>query len=181
MSNSRSVRSIHQRKHYFYAFVIAVASIGSLLPVGSARSAEAAASTEKFGDMQQAIAELRQEAGQDRRAIVKANMLLTNSEATLFWPLYDEYRGEREKIGDRKVKVITDYLAKRDSMTQDEATELTKEYLSVQKDTVDLKEDFYKKMSKTLSPRTVSRFFQIDQKLDAATDLVLASKIPLIH
>jgi hypothetical protein len=43
---------------------------------------------EKFSDFAPAIAELRQEAGQDRRNIVKANMLLTETESARFWPLY---------------------------------------------------------------------------------------------
>jgi len=36
-------------------------------------------------------------------------------------------------------------------------------------------------MSKELSARTVARFFQIDQKLDAAVDVALAANIPLMH
>jgi hypothetical protein len=36
-------------------------------------------------------------------------------------------------------------------------------------------------MTKVLSERTVARFFQIDQKLDAASDIALAANIPLVH
>ena len=36
-------------------------------------------------------------------------------------------------------------------------------------------------MSKVLSSRTVARFFQIDQKLDAIVDAGLAANIPLMH
>jgi hypothetical protein len=60
---------------------------------------------EKFSDFAPAIAELRQEAGLDRRDIVRANMLLTETEGARFWPLYDEYRAERHKIGDRTLTV----------------------------------------------------------------------------
>jgi hypothetical protein len=66
---------------------------------------------EKFSDFAPAIAELRQEAGQDRRNIVRANMLLTETESARFWPLYDQYRAERQKIGDRRVRLIPDFLA----------------------------------------------------------------------
>ena len=136
---------------------------------------------EKFSDFAPAIAELRQEAGQDRRIIVRANMLLTETESAKFWPLYDEYRAERKKIGDRKVRLITDFLAQQNSMSEDEARVLANEDFAIEKDISELKTKWYKKMTKELSERTVARFFHIDEKLDAAADLALAANIPLIH
>jgi hypothetical protein len=136
---------------------------------------------EKFSDFAPVIAELRQEAGQDRRNIVRANMLLTETESARFWPLYDEYRAERRKIGDRKVRLITDFLAQKNSMSEDEARALANEDFAIEKDTGELKTKWYKKMTKELSERTVARFFHIDEKLDAAADIALAADIPLIH
>ena len=136
---------------------------------------------EKFSDFAPAIAELRQEAGQDRRNIVRANMLLTETESARFWPLYDEYRTERQKIGDRRVRLITDFLAQQNSMSEDEARALANEDFAIEKDISELKAKWYKKMTKELSERTIARFFHIDEKLDAAADLALAANIPLIH
>jgi hypothetical protein len=136
---------------------------------------------EKFSDFAPAIAELRQEAGQDRRNIVKANMLLTETESARFWPLYDEYRAERKKIGDRRVRLITDFLAQKNSMSEDQARDLANEDFAILKDTSELKTKWYKKMTKELSERTIARFFHIDEKLDAAADIALAANIPLIH
>jgi hypothetical protein len=137
---------------------------------------------EKFADLEPAIQMLRQDVGRDRREIVKANMLLTNSEAARFWPLYDEYRSEIHKVGDRRLKVITDYAANRDSMSEDEANKLAREWLDAEKERVNVKEDYLKKFQKEgLSARTTARFFQIDQKLDAAVDAALAAHIPLIY
>jgi hypothetical protein len=136
---------------------------------------------EKFSDFAPAIAELRQEAGQDRRNIVRANMLLTETESARFWPLYDEYRAERQKIGDRRVRLITDFLAEKNAMSEDQARVLANEDFAIEKDTSELKAKWYKKMTKELSERTVARFFHIDEKLDAAADIALAANIPLIH
>ena len=136
---------------------------------------------EQFSDFTPAIADLRLEAGQFRRDIVKANMLLTESESAQFWPLYDQYRAERQKIGDRKVRLVTDFLAERNSMSEDQARALAKENFAIDKDKIALKDKWYGKMTKVLSERTVARFFQIDQKLDAAADIALAANIPLVH
>ena len=154
----------------------------ALLTPGFALAADKPVVNEKFADLEPAIQMLRQDVGKDRRAIVKANMLLTNSEAARFWPLYDQYREEIHKVGDRRLKVITDYAANRDSMSEDEANRLAREWLDAEKERVNVKEDYQKKFQKEgLSARTTARFFQIDQKLDSAVDAALAARIPLIY
>jgi len=162
--------------------MVGIASASVLLPASSALADPVRPIVnEKFSDFAPAIAELRQEAGQDRRDIVRANMLLTETESARFWPLYDEYRAERQKIGDRRVRLITDFLAQKNSMTEDAARTLANEDFAILKDTAELKTKWYKKMTKELSERTVARFFHIDEKLDAAADIALAANIPLIH
>jgi len=153
----------------------------ALLTPALALAADKPVVNEKFSDLEPAIQMLRQEVGKDRREIVKANMLLTNSEAARFWPLYDEYRGEMNKIGDKRVKLITDFAANRDSMSEDEGLRLLKERLDIEKEKNDVRGDYVKKFNKELSARTTARFFQIDQKLDAAVEAALAARIPLIY
>ena len=180
LSFFRRVSSWQSR--FFSTAMMGIASASVLLPA-SPTLAEPARPivNEKFSDFAPAIAELRQEAGQDRRNIVRVNMLLTETESARFWPLYDEYRAERQKIGDRRVRLITDFLAEQNSMSEDKARALANEDFAIQKDTGELRAKWYAKMSKVLSERTVARFFQIDEKLDAATDIALAANIPLIH
>src|SRR5258707_15092754 len=180
LSCFRQVSSWQSR--FLSTAIVGIVSASVLLPA-SAALADAAQPivNEKFSDFAPVIAELRQEAGQDRRNIVRANMLLTETESARFWPLYDEYRAERRKIGDRRVRLITDFLAQEHSMTEDAARTLANEDFAILKDTSELKAKWYKKMTKELSERTIARFFHIDEKLDAAADLALAVNIPLIH
>jgi hypothetical protein len=165
--------SIHQ---YFRS-----GALCALLLPALAFTADKPIVNEKFTDLEPAIQMLRDEVGKDRREIVKANMLLTNSEAARFWPIYDEYVAERNKVGDRRVKLITDYAANRNSMSEDEAMRLLKESLDIDKQRVEVKESFTKKFNKELSARTTARFFHIESKLDATVDAVRAAKIPLIY
>jgi len=153
----------------------------ALLTPALALAADKPVVNEKFSDLEPAIQMLRQEVGKDRRDLVKANMLLTHSEAARFWPIYDEYRAEMNKIGDKRVKLITDFAANRNSMSEDEGMRLLKERIDIEKEKNDLRGDYVKKFNKELSARTTARFFQIDQKLDAAVEAALAAKIPLIY
>src|ERR1700722_14054583 len=82
---------------------------------------------EKFTNLAPAIKMLRSEIGQDRRDIVAAAMLLTPSEGKTFWPLYDQYRAEMHTLGDRRGRVITDFIAHRDTMSEEQAAKLTGE------------------------------------------------------
>jgi Spy/CpxP family protein refolding chaperone len=163
------------------AALLAAAALSATLCATAALAADSPMVNEKFADMEPAIQMLRQEVGQDRREIVKSAMLLTQSEAATFWPLYDGYRTDMHKLGDRRVKLITDFAANRNAMSEDQAEHLTHEALSIEEDTVSTKRDWVGKMSKVLSARTVARFFQIDSKLDAVVNAELASRIPLIH
>jgi Spy/CpxP family protein refolding chaperone len=170
------------QSRFFSAAMLGIVSASALLAAGPTLGDPAQPIVnEKFSDFAPAIAELRHEAGQDRRDIIKANMLLTETESAQFWPLYDEYRAERRKIGDRRVRLITDFLAERNSMTEDEARALANEDFAIEKDTGELKAKWFEKMTKVLSDRTVARFFHIDEKLDAAANIALAANIPLIH
>ena len=170
------------RNRFLSTAIMDIASAGVLLPASPTLADPARPIVnEKFSDFAPVIAELRQEAGQDRRNIVRADMLLTETESARFWPLYDEYRAERRKIGDRRVRLITDFLAAENAMTEDQARTLANEDFAIGKDTSELKAKWYKKMTKVLSERTVARFFHIDEKLDAAADIALAANIPLIH
>jgi hypothetical protein len=162
--------------------VLSLAGASALVAAGTAwGDAARPIVNEQFSDFAPAIAELRQEAGQFRRDIVKANMLLTESESAQFWPLYEQYRAERQQIGDRRVRLITDYLAQRNSMSEDQARALAREDFAIEKDKIALKDKWYGKMTKVLSERTVARFFQIDQNLDTAADMALAANMPLLH
>jgi hypothetical protein len=136
---------------------------------------------EKFTNLAPAIKMLRAEVGQDRRDIVAAAMLLTPSEGKTFWPLYDQYRAEMHTLGDRRVRLITDFIAHRDTMSEEQAEKLTEEALAIEKARIGVKEDYLPKMSKVLSARTVARFFQIDNKLDVVVEAELAARIPLIQ
>jgi hypothetical protein len=161
--------------------LIGAAVLGLLLGPTVSLADDAAIVNEKFADLAPGIRMLRAEVGQNRRDVVAASMLLTKPEGDIFWPLYDQYRAEQHELGDRRVRLITDFIANRDTMSEEQAASLTKDALAIEQKKISIKEDYVSKMSKVLSPRTVARFFQIDNKLDAVVDVQLAARIPLIH
>ena len=62
----------------------------------------------------------------EKKSIVSQFMQLTNDEAAKFWPIYEKYEAERVTIGDRRVKLITDYVNERQKSGVQNADEMIK-------------------------------------------------------
>jgi hypothetical protein len=114
-----------------------------------------------------------------RQAIVSAVMDLTPKEAETFWPLYREYRLEMGKVADRVSTLLVQYVEHYDTLTDDQASNIMNEYLSVEKAKTNVKSKYVSRFQKILPARKVMRFFQADHKLDAVISAQLASIVPL--
>src|SRR5207249_11704318 len=72
----------------------------------------------------------------NRKALVAANLTLSNDEAGRFWPLYDKYQTELTAVQDRAVKIIEDYTASFKSISDEKAMKLADDWLSAEVDRV---------------------------------------------
>ena len=115
----------------------------------------------------------------DRKAILAANLPLSEAQATAFWPLYREYRTEMDVVGDRLVKLITDYAASYEALIDDTASGLVTEHLAIQKDLLKIKTKYAPRFDKILPPKSVMRFYQVEGKMDTIVMMGLAAGIPL--
>jgi hypothetical protein len=117
----------------------------------------------------------------DRQAIVAEALPLTEEQAKAFWPLFREYRTEMEKLGDRAVDLMIDYGKSMDTLTDEKAAALLDEYLAIQRDELKVKQAWLPKFRKVLPGKTVTRFYQIESKLDTLLRFEAAAQIPLVE
>jgi len=116
----------------------------------------------------------------NRNEIVATELPLTTEQAAAFWPLYKLYRADMVKVGDRMTKLITDYATSYNTtLTDEQATVLLKELLAVQGETLKVKEQYVPRFSAILPPKSVLRFYQIENKLDAYLMKNVVAQIPL--
>jgi len=134
---------------------------------------------EKFADMAGEIELLRSVAQTERKAIVAQAMILTDQESTAFWPVYNDYRAAMAKVNDRLVKVVTDYAAVRNTMTDEQAKTLLNDHIKFEQDLLNVRKKYIKKFNKAIPMVKVARFYQIENKLDILQKMSLASQIPL--
>jgi Spy/CpxP family protein refolding chaperone len=114
-----------------------------------------------------------------RRILVSGALPLTDAEAKAFWPLYDDYEKERRSIEERANRLVADFVAKVASLSDGQAKAMLAEALRVDEARVKLSRDFMARMAKAIPPRKLVRFYQIENKLDAAVRADIAGQIPL--
>jgi len=135
---------------------------------------------EQFSDMNDSIEMVRSMAALERKTVITQNLRLTGQQSTDFWPLYDEYAAEKKRVNDRMVKIITDYAASFEDLSDELATSLIKDSIDVQDDLLKLRKKYLKKFKRVLPPKTLARYYQIENKLDAVANVTMAQGIPLV-
>lgn len=155
------------------------ASITVLLASLAWQQAAFAQVNEKFADMTDEIELLRSVAQTERQAIVARAMILTKEEEAAFWPVYNDYRAEIAKVSNQLVKLITDYAAQRDTLTDAQAKTLLNDHIRFEQDLLKVRKRYIGKFDKVLPTTKVARFYQIENKLDLLQKLGLARQIPL--
>jgi len=144
----------------------------ALLSVAAPFAAQAQSS---YDDTQQLIAQIQA----DKRAVVLKAMALDDAQMTEFTPLYDAYQADRKKLMQRGVDLINAYSSNYDSMTDDAAKGLLKDWFKLQDDEEALIKSTVKKMDKVLPTTKVLRFVQVENKLNTLLRLPGIQGIPL--
>jgi len=114
-----------------------------------------------------------------RKATVGANMNLTPDEASKFWPVYDAYEKKMDGIEDRHVKELKDFAAKYNSFTDADAKKKLDEVLAIQQARLDVQKEFVPQFRDAVSQVKVTRFYQIDNKIQALIQCDIAQLVPL--
>jgi hypothetical protein len=115
----------------------------------------------------------------ERKAVVGANMTLTTDETKVFWPLYDEYEARMDKIEERHIKEVREFVASYDTLTDADATKKLDEVMSIQQARLNVQRAYIPKFRAVLSSIQTTRFFQVDSKIRALVQCQIAQMVPL--
>jgi hypothetical protein len=123
---------------------------------------------------------LRQDLATKKVALITEVMQFTDEEADVFWPLYREFDFESSKLGDETLKLIKDYAAHFENITDEKAVELMNSNFDLQKKELALKQDYLKKFGKVIAPARAVKVMQVMNQIDMIIDLQIASQLPLV-
>lgn len=124
---------------------------------------------------------LRKDVRSQKKQIIAANLQLTDAEAQTFWPVYDQYTADLVKINDAKYAAIKEYVTNYDTLTDEQATALTKQIIGVDESVAQLRQRYVPIVNKVLSGKKTALFFQLDRRLVMLIDIQLATQLPVIQ
>ena len=124
------------------------------------------------------IAVVRANMRADRTALITAGMNFTEKDGAAFWPIYQQYEYERYRLDDRRAAVIKQYTQKYPTLTDAEAKAMADQMLDCESRQAELKKKYYKKFNKVLPALTVTKFFQMERRIDLLMDMHVESALP---
>jgi hypothetical protein len=124
---------------------------------------------------------LREKVKVDKKTLVEENLKLTYTEGKAFWPIYESYQKDIDKINERLATLITDYAKeyRERSLSDKKAKQLISSYLTIEEDQVKLKKSYMKKLSAVIPDIKVMTYLQMENKIQAIIRFDCAIGIPL--
>jgi len=119
----------------------------------------------------------------DKKLIVAKYMDLTESEAKNFWPVYDEYQKDLQKIHDRMGSLLKSYAAeyRGQSLTDEKAKTLLDDWLTLEQDDAKRRKSYVPKVLKALPAKKAARYLQIENEYRVLLNYDLAATVPLVQ
>lgn len=117
----------------------------------------------------------------DKKLIVSNYMELTEAEAKRFWPVYDDYQKDLQKINERLQAMLQSYAAdyRSKSLTDEKAKKLLDEWIALEQDEVKQRKAFVPRVIKALPAKKAARYLQIENEYRMLLKYDLAATVPL--
>jgi len=151
--------------------VLSVLLLAAMVMAAAPVSAE-----EKAADNMQIVLE---KIRSDKKLLVAENMQLSEAEAKSFWPVYERYQDELFLIRARTMNLIKEYEESYEKLTDDIARKLLDESIEIEALRLKLIQAYLPKFREVLPDKKVARYYQLENKVQAALMYELARNIPL--
>jgi hypothetical protein len=124
---------------------------------------------------------LRKDLRSQRKQLIAANLKLTDTEATKFWPLYDQYVSELITINDKKFGLIQEYADNFGKLTSEQSLSFIRRWLDADIATAQLRQKYVPIVSNVLDGRKSATFFQLDRRIAMMIELQVSTQMPLVQ
>jgi len=161
--------------------LLAAAAVAAVTLAGTPGPAAAQEQQPSKQEIMAFVEAARAEMRASREQLIAANMSLTESEATKFWPLYREYNTKKAELGDERLQIILDYADKYPDVDDATAKDLIDRSVKHRRKLHRLEESYVGKIGKVLPPVKLMRFLQIDDRIDNLVELEVQQGIPIVE
>jgi len=124
---------------------------------------------------------LRTDIKAERKDIINAIMQFNDSDATKFWPIFQQYDAELTTIGDGRMKLIVDYARNYENLTNEQADALMSKAFELEAQRAILKKKYFDKMKAQLSATQAAKFFLVENQIQHIIDLQISASLPVVQ
>ena len=119
----------------------------------------------------------------DKKQIVAKYMELTDSEAKKFWPVYEEYQKDLQKLNERLGSLLQSYATeyRSNSLSDEKAKKLLDEWLALDKDEATHRKTYAGRVLQVLPAKKAARYLQIENEFRVLLKYDLAATVPLVQ
>lgn len=105
---------------------------------------------------------------------------LSPADSAAFWPLYREYDYKQSLIGNKVADLLKEYAQSYDTLTDEQAQDLMERNFDNHEELNDLRQEYFKKMSRAIGAKDAGRFFQLEAVITNMLQLKISADLPLM-
>jgi|SRR5690349_6180221 len=155
------------RSHLFRTLTAQAAGVG------------AAPSETKKANLEAYATLLRENVPDEKEQLIALVMFFDEADATKFWPIYEQYRAELDRLNASEAASISDYVKHNGQLTEQQADQIVHNQTHFQSQRAALLDKYYEQFKAALGPVSAARFFEAENQLLSLTDLQLSSTLPV--
>ena len=160
--------------------LIGLCVVGSPMTVAQDTSSQSSAADNTADAItDQELTLLRRDIRLIKKQLITANFTLTDSEATKFWQVYEEYSADMGKIIDTRTAIIKEYSNEYGTLTDAQADSLIRRWLDADIEQARRRQRYVPIFRNVLPGKKAATFFQLDRRISTMIDVQLTSQLPL--
>ncbi len=132
-------------------------------------------------EFRMALEQARELISEGARQLLDEELRLTEDEKEKFWRVYNRYDAEKDTLTEQYMNLADRFVTMHyaHELTDEDANELVDEYLEIQIAILQVRQRYLQQFRRVLPGIKVARFYQIENKIRADVDAVLALVVPL--
>ena len=126
------------------------------------------------------IEQVQKEWGKDKKELVRMGMALTAADSVKFWPIYNKYEKERQKLGRERILILQDYADHFADITNAKADELVNRIFKNDAALAALLKTNYTTLKTKMNAKQAAKFLQIESYINSFLKSAIQEEIPII-
>ena len=114
-----------------------------------------------------------------KKTVVAVAMNLNELQEEKFWPVYNEFEAEWDKLTNVRVGIIKEYAANIETLTDEVADDLVQKSYDLEEDKLDVEKKYYEKVKDQLGAKQAGKFIQVVSRLNMLINIQIAAELPL--